>query len=68
MSLQVAPAATVVAGRELSLAVAVLDPRGDPRTLEPYLGMPAHGVVSLPALATPSGRRTDTDSSNRPRS
>jgi hypothetical protein len=45
LSLQVLPAGAIAAGMEKTLRISVLDPAGNPATLEPYLGMPAHGVV-----------------------
>ena len=46
MSLRLLPAGTVRAGEEVTIAVAVRDASGAPALLEPYLGMPAHGVVA----------------------
>lgn len=40
------PAGPVRAGSELTIAVSVRDSSGAPAMLEPYLGMPAHGVVT----------------------
>lgn len=40
------PDGPVRVGRDLTIAVSVRDPSGAPALLEPYLGMPAHGVVT----------------------
>jgi hypothetical protein len=45
MELDVLPSGPVVAGRETTFRVAVKDATGNAVALEPYLGMPAHGVV-----------------------
>jgi hypothetical protein len=36
----------LVAGRETTLRFEVLDPSGQPASLEPYMGMPGHAVVA----------------------
>lgn len=46
MTLQLAPSNAPVAGAELTMRVSVTDATGGPARLEPYLGMPAHGVVT----------------------
>ena len=46
MAVQLAPTGAVHAGRELTIRVAVSDSSGAPVRLDPYLGMPAHGVVA----------------------
>jgi len=46
MEMTLTPAAPIVARRELSIHVAVKDTRGDVVTVEPYLRMPAHAVVT----------------------
>lgn len=46
MQLRLLPAGVVQAGGELTIAVSVRDRSGAPALLEPYLGMPAHGVVT----------------------
>ena len=46
MTLHTAPGGVVQAGRELTIRVSVTDSSGLPVQLEPYLGMPAHGVVT----------------------
>jgi hypothetical protein len=45
MHLEVAPEVPIVAGAERTLRVTVRDAKGRPASLQPYLGMPAHGVV-----------------------
>jgi hypothetical protein len=45
MMLQMIPAGAVVAGTEKTMRISVSDSTGKPALLEPYLGMPAHGVV-----------------------
>lgn len=46
MVLRLLPGGMIRAGRELTIAVSVRNRSGAPARLEPYLGMPAHGVVS----------------------
>jgi hypothetical protein len=45
MQIELAPAGTVEAGRDLTFRVTVTDARGQPARLEPYMGMAAHAVV-----------------------
>ena len=45
MTVRLAPSGAPRAGEELTIRVAVTDASGKPARLEPYLGMPAHGVV-----------------------
>jgi hypothetical protein len=46
LSLNVVPPGPITAGQEISLRLDVRDATGKPATLEPYLGMAAHGVVT----------------------
>ena len=46
MTVHTVPSGGVQAGRELTVRVSVTDSSGLPVKLEPYLGMPAHGVVT----------------------
>lgn len=46
MAVRLAPSGVPRAGAELTIRVSVSDSSGTPARLEPYLGMPAHGVVT----------------------
>ncbi len=45
MELASIPNGPLTAGREVTLRITVRDPRGQAARLQPYLGMPAHGVI-----------------------
>ncbi len=46
MALELVPNGVAMAGREATIRISVKDASGKPAALEPYLGMPAHGVVT----------------------
>lgn len=46
MTMEIVPNGVVEAGREVSINIRVVDARGAPARLEPYLGMAAHAVVT----------------------
>jgi hypothetical protein len=45
MQLNVAPSGSIVSGTECTIQIMVRDATGSPASLQPYLGMSAHGVV-----------------------
>jgi hypothetical protein len=46
MTVRLSPAGSPRAGVDLTIRVSVSDASGEPARLDPYLGMPAHGVVT----------------------